>query len=74
MTVFRRAAAGLRNGLLAHIHTRRSRVGRMRLRAARAAKWYEIAGNDPAFLADMAETDRAFDVAVADGLEHEGVR
>ena len=40
-----------------------------RERVDRLGAAYTDAAHDAAFLADMIETDRAFDVAIADGLD-----
>jgi len=48
--------------------TARPSSRREQLRAA-----YREAANDPEYQAEMAELDRAFDVAIADGLESDSL-
>ena len=65
MAVFRRAANGLREIFL----KQRSRAARLRARATRSQQWYATAGQDPDFLAEIADVDRGFDAASSDGLD-----
>lgn len=68
MSVMKRAA-GMPFGLLAYFFGRRTRASRVRAKVARPRTWHDLAAQDPDFLAEMADIDRAFDVAVADGLD-----
>ena len=59
-------------GALAYILGRkRTRLERIRAHRGRIYASYDAAAADPEFMRELVETDRAFDVALGDGLEPE---
>ncbi|HEX9938646.1 MAG TPA: hypothetical protein VGB15_16020 [Longimicrobium sp.] len=70
MNLVKIAVAALSGALAAALLSRRRvRTDPAGSRKERLRQAYREAANDPAYLAEMAEIDRAFDVTVGDGLE-----
>lgn len=68
MNLLKIAVAGL-SAAAAFLGRRRVRTDPGSSRKERLRQAYREAANDPVYLAEMAEIDRAFDVTVGDGLE-----
>lgn len=66
--VLMKRVAGFGRGVFALKFLRPTRARRLRARTAHAYRAYEIASRDPEFMAHLAEVDRDFDPAIADGL------
>lgn len=62
-------AADVGRSIVAYFTRPIGRRQRLRMRGDRIRRSYQRAAQDPAFIADTLEMDRAFDVAITDGLE-----